>query len=114
MTTKELISSYDEVNDIFVGKISDKSGYLANYDISDGIFLNIDKNHLPVSIYIGNASDVLNVNKSVLEDPNVCISIECSGRELCFKLSIANEMIYNAKSLNVFDIPQISYEMKAN
>ena len=43
METKELISSYDEVNDTFVGKMSDKNGYYANYDIADGIFLNIDK-----------------------------------------------------------------------
>ena len=33
MKIKELISSYDETNDIFVGKISEKNGYYSNYDI---------------------------------------------------------------------------------
>ena len=51
MKTKQMISSYDEINDTFVAKISDKDGYYANYDIADGIFLNIDKNGFPVSRY---------------------------------------------------------------
>ena len=38
METKELISSYDETNDIFVGKISEKNGYCVNYEFSKGIF----------------------------------------------------------------------------
>lgn len=114
MKTKELISSYDERNDIFVGKISGKNGYMANYDMSDGIFLNIDKNNLPVSVHIDNASEVFDVDKSILEDPDVTIVIECRGEVLSFELSIANEMIYATKSLNIFNIPQLSYEIKAN
>ena len=67
METKELISSYDKRNDIFVGRISEKNGYWANYEFSKDIFLNMDKNYLPSSIQINGASDVLNVDKSVLE-----------------------------------------------
>ena len=36
---KRLISSYDEENDTFVGKIGDENGYVADYGISKGIYL---------------------------------------------------------------------------
>lgn len=111
---KELISSYDEVNDTFVAKISDEDGYYANYDIADGIFLNIDKNSFPVSVHINNASDVLNVEKRILKDPNVSILIECREDNICFRLSIADREIFSGKSSNIFGIPEISYEIKAN
>lgn len=114
METKELISSYDETNDIFVGKISEKNGYCANYEFSKGIFLNIDRNNLPASIQINGASDVLNVEKSVLENPNVVILIKCSDDEIDFELFIADEMVYNKKSLNTFHIPDFNYKIKAN
>lgn len=114
METKELISSYDETNDIFVGKISEKNGYCVNYEFSKGIFLNIDKNNLPASIQINDASDVLNVEKNILENPDVVILIECSGDEIDFELFIADEMVYDKKSLNIFNIANFSYKIKAN
>lgn len=114
MITNELISSYDETNDILLCKISEVNGYIANYDISDGIFLNVDKNRLPVSIYINNASEVLNVDKCILEDPNVCVFIKCTKRELNFELFIANKRIYSSKSMNRFSIPQLNYEIQLN
>lgn len=114
MITNELISSYDEINDILLCKISEVNGYSANYDISDGIFLNVDKNQLPVSIYISHASEVLNVNKSILEDPNVCIFIKCTKKELDFELFISNKRIYASKSMNRFNIPQLNYEIQLN
>ena len=114
METKELISSYDKTNDVFVGKISETRGYWANYEFSKDIFLNMDKNHLPTSIQINGASDVLDVKKSVLENSNVSILIECSGDEIDFELFIADEMIFNKRSLNVFDIPDFSYMIKSN
>ena len=43
MKTQRLISSYDEINDIFCGKIDGKNGYFANYAMNEGIFINIDK-----------------------------------------------------------------------
>ena len=36
---KRLITSYDEVNDTFVGKVDGESGFCADYDISNGVFL---------------------------------------------------------------------------
>ena len=114
METKELISSYDEINDTFVGKMSDKNGYHANYDIADGIFLNLDKNNLPVSVHINNASDVLNVSKKILEDPNVSILIESVGDKINFKLCISGREIFRNKSRNMFCIPELSYKISAN
>ena len=114
METKELISSYDEINDTFVGKIYEKNGYHANYDISEGIFLNIDENNLPVSVYINNASDVLNIKKYVLKYCDLSIFIDCNGSEINFKLCAADRMIYNTKSINLFDSPQFSYLIKTN
>ncbi len=114
METKELISSYDEVNDTFVGKMSDKKGYCANYDIADGIFLNIDKDKHPVSVQINDASCVLNVKKRVLQNPDVSILIECVGDKICFKLSVEDREIFSNKSPNIFHIPELSYEIRAN
>lgn len=114
MQTKELISSYDEKNDVFIGKISNKYGYHANYEFSNDIFLNIDKNNLPSSIQINNASNVLNVKKSLLKNSDVFIVIECSGEEIDLELSINDKMIFNKKGHNIFDIPQFSYKIKAN
>ena len=114
METKELISSYDVINDTFVCKISDKNGYYANYDLDNGIFLNIDENRLPVSVYIDNASDVLNVGKKILEDPNVSIFIESRNDRINFRLCIADKEIYTNDSWNIFGIPEISYIIKVN
>ena len=114
MKTNELISSYDETNDILLCKISEVNGYSANYDISDGIFLNVDKNQLPASIFIKRASVVLNVKKSILEDPDICVFIKCTKKELGFELFIANKRIYASKSMNRFDMPELSYKIQLN
>ena len=114
METKELISSYDVINDTFVGKISEKNGYHANYDISNGIFLNMDKNNLPVSVHINNASNVLNVKKYLLEYCDISIFIDCDGRDINFKLCVADKILYNTKSENIFDSPKFSYLIKTN
>lgn len=114
MITKELISSYNEKNDTFVCKLSDKNGYVANYDISNGIFLSTDINNLPVSFFIGDASNVLNVNKSILENPKVSIYLKCSKEEIDFELFIADKRIYSSKSGNYFNIPDIDCEIKAD
>ncbi|WP_296795162.1 DUF2283 domain-containing protein [uncultured Methanobrevibacter sp.] len=114
MKTKQMISSYDEINDTFVAKISDKDGYYANYDIADGIFLNIDKNGFPVSVHINNASDVLNVEKGILKNPDVSILIECIGDKITFTFSIADRVIFSNMSFNIFEMPEISYKIKAN
>lgn len=37
--------------------------YFANYAMNEGIFINIDKNGCPVSVFIDGASDILNVKK---------------------------------------------------
>ena len=61
MEKQRLISSYDEINDTFVGKIDGRNGYNANYGISEGVFLNIDENNLPTSVFVNNASEVFDV-----------------------------------------------------
>lgn len=114
METKELISSYDVENDTFVCRLSDKKGYIADYDISNGVFLSTDINNLPVSFFIDDASNVLNVKKSILKDPNVSILLKCSKKEIDFKLFIADKRVYSSKSRNCFNIPEIDCELKAN
>ncbi len=86
----------------------------ANYDIADGIFLNIDKNGFPVSVHINNASDVLNVEKGILKNPDVSILIECIGDKITFTFSIADRVIFSNMSFNIFEMPEISYKIKAN
>ena len=81
MKKERLISSYDEVNDTFVGKIDGKMGYCADYSISEGIFLSIDKDNLPSSVLVDNASEVLNVSKQILENVRHNVDSFVNGAE---------------------------------
>lgn len=87
---KRLISSYDEINDIFVGKVDGKNGFYADFDILDGIFLGINKDNCPNSIYVSDASRVLNVSKQTLENSNVKITVSCDSICLYFSMFIGN------------------------
>lgn len=114
MESKELISSYDEINDTFVAKVCGKDGYCANYELSQGIFLNVDGNSLPSSIQINSASDVLNVSKDLLEDPDVCILIKCNGDMIDFELSISSKKVYANTFFNTFDVSKFNYKIRTN
>ena len=114
MKTKRLISSYDEENDIFVGKIDGKNGYFADYDISDGIFLSIDKNNCPSAVFVDNASEVFNTSKEMLENSNVKIAIDCDELFICFNLFVENSRIFSSRSENFCKIPSLNFVMDAN
>lgn len=112
--TKRLISSYDEENDTFVGKIDGKEGYLADYSICDGIFLSIDRNGCPSSVFVDNASKVFNTSKNVLENSNVKISLDCDELSISFSFFVENSRIFSSKSENLFNIPSLNFVMDAN
>ena len=114
MEKETLISSYDEINDIFVGKIDGRNGYCANYGISDGIFLAIDKDNMPTSVLVDNASEVFNVSKKFLENPNVKIGIDCDNICLYFTISIEDLKVCSIKRKNDFGIPKVSFVMDSN
>lgn len=109
-----MISSYDEVNDTFVGKIDGEIGFCVDFDISDGVFLGINKNNCPNSVYICNASSVLNVSKQTLENSNVKIKINCNSICLYFTMFIENLCICSLRCKNIFDIPLVDFEMDSN
>lgn len=114
MKKERLISSYDELNDTFVGKIEGKNGYDANYSISEGVFLNIDKNSIPASVVVNNASEVLNVSKQCLESANIKISIDCNENCLLFNMFVENSQICSLRCRNDFGIPDLNYLMDCN
>ena len=114
MKTKRLISSYDEINDTFVGKIDGKNRYCADYSISDGIFLAVDHNNVPYSIFVDNASDVLNISKSVLENSNVKIAIDCDSLFLSFSMFIGDLKICSIRCKNRCGIPKLNFLMDTN
>jgi hypothetical protein len=109
-----LISSYDEINDTFVGKIDGENGYCADYGISDGIFLGINNSNFPTSVFVPNASEVLNISKETLESPNVKININCDDVCLYFDMCIENSKICSIRCKNSFGIPNLSYLMNSN
>lgn len=111
---KRLISSYDEINDTFVGKVDGENGFCADYDISNGVFLGIDKNNYPNVVYVNNASEVLNTPKQVLENSNVKISISCDRICLCFSMFIEDLKICSIKCRNNYGIPDIDFEIDSN
>lgn len=114
MNTKRLISSYDEINDTFVGKIDGKNKYCADYSISDGIFLAIDNNNIPYSVFIENASNVFKISKTMLENTNVKITIDCDSIILSFNMFIEDLKICSIKSENRWGIPKINFLMDTN
>ncbi|WP_407374574.1 hypothetical protein [Methanobrevibacter sp.] len=114
MKKERLISSYDEINDTFVAKIDGRNGYCANYGISEGVFLSIDKNNIPTSVLVDRASEVFNISKQVLENSNVRIGIDCDSICLYFTMSIENLKICSIKCKNDFGIPNINFEIDSN
>ena len=111
---KRLITSYDEVNDTFVGKVDGESGFCADYDISNGVFLGIDKNNFPNTVYVNNASKVLNTSKGMLEQSNVKIDINCDSVCLYFSMFIEDLKICSIKCKNSYGIPDIDFEIDSN
>ena len=111
---KTLISSYDEINDTFVGKVDGENGFCADYDISNGVFLGIDENNFPNSVYVNNASEVLNTPKQILENSNVKIDIRCNSICLCFNMFIDDLKICSIKCRNSYGIPNIDFEIDSN
>ena len=111
---KRLISSYDEVNDTFVGKVDGGHGFCADYDISNGVFLGIDKNNFPNTVYVNNASEVLNTSKGILEQSNVKIDINCDSICLYFNMFIEELKICSIKCKNSYGIPEINFEIDSN
>ena len=111
---KRLISSYDEVNDTFVGKIDGENGYCADYGISDGIFLGINRSNFPAVVFVPNASEFLNTSKETLESADVRININCDGLYLYFDMFIENSRICSIKCKNSFGIPNMEYVIDSN
>ena len=114
MNANGLISSYDETNDVLVCKLSENNGYIANYAIACGVYLNVNKDNLPVSIFIENASDTLNVSKGILENSNVSLFLRCDKMEIDFELSIADRQVFVARLKNSFNISSLCYGLTLN
>ena len=111
---KRLIASYDEINDTFVGKVDGEFGFSADYGISDGIFLGINKYNIPTSIFVPNASKALNTSKNTLECADVKILIDCDDICLYFSICIEDLIIYSTKCFNSFNIPNINFLIDSN
>ncbi|MBQ6100020.1 MAG: hypothetical protein IJL02_09220 [Methanobrevibacter sp.] len=114
MEKQILISSYDEENDTFMGKIDGRNGYCADYGISDGVFLSVDKDNMPASVFISNASKVFDISKQILENANVKIDIDCDSICLYFTMFIENSEICSIRCKNSYGIPNINFEMDSN
>lgn len=52
--------------------------------MNEGIFINIDKNGCPVSVFIDRASDILNVKKEILEESDIKIGLGCDDCSIYF------------------------------
>ena len=111
---KRLISSYDEDNDTFVGKVDGENGYNMDYGIADGIYLRLNKSNLPTSVFISNASEVLDTSKNVLESSDVKIAIECDELSLTFRMCIDGSLVYENMCENSFSIPNLNYMIDCN
>ena len=111
---KRLISSYDEINDTFVGKVDGEYGYVADYGISEGVYLGINSSNLPTSVFVPNASEVFNISKETLESADVKINIDCDELCLSFDMCIENSKICSIKCKNNFGIPEMKCLIDSN
>lgn len=111
---KRLISSYDEINDTFVGKVDGEHGYCADYGISDGVFLGINNANFPTSVFVPNASEVFNTSKETLESADVKININCCDGCLYFDMCIENSNICSIRCKNSFGIPNLNFLIDSN
>lgn len=111
---KRLISSYDEINDTFVGKVDGEKGYCADYGISEGVYLGINSSNLPTSVFVPNASEVFNISKETLESADVKINIDCDELCLYFDMCIENSKICSIKCKNNFGIPKMKCLIDSN
>ncbi len=111
---KRLISSYDEANDTFAGKFEGEKGLASDYSIYEGVFLGLDRDNFPNSIYVDGASKVFNIPKEVLENPNVKIFIDCNRTFLDFCMFIEDLKIFSLKCRNHFGIPEINFSIDSN
>lgn len=114
MEKQRLISSYDVKNDTFVGKIDGKSRYCADYNISDGIFLAIDEDRFPFSVFVDRASDVFDISKRMLESADVRIVLDCDVAFLNFSLFIEGLKICSFKSENSYGMPKFNFCLDSN
>jgi uncharacterized ubiquitin-like protein YukD len=114
MKKERLISSYDEVNDTFVGKIDGKNGYVVDYGITDGIFLGLNNSNLPTSVFISNASEVLDISKTDLESADVKIGIKCDDVNLTFRMCIEDLLVFSTRCKNSFGIPNLNFLIDCN
>lgn len=114
MKKQQLVSSYNEESDIFVGKIDGRNGFYRDYNISDEVFLTVGKDNLPSSIFISNASKALNVSKNLLGNPNLKMAIKCDSIFLHLKLFIDNFKIISIKCRNTYGIPKIDFMLDSN
>lgn len=111
---KRLISSYDEENDTFAGKVDGENGFKADYGITDGIYLGVNNSNYPTSIFVSNASEVLNTSKNILESADVKIKIDCDEAFLTFRMCIEDLMVFSTRCQNHFPIPKMTYEIDSN
>ncbi len=111
---ERLISSYNEVNDTFVGKIDGKKGYCADFGISNGIYLGVDNFNFPAFIFIPQASEVFNISKQTLESPNVKINLKCDEKYIYFNMFVENSKVCSVKCRNDFEIPNLNCLMDSN
>lgn len=111
---KRLISSYDEINDTFVGKVDGEHGYCADYGISEGVYLGINNSNLPTSVMVPNASEVLNTSKETLESADVKINIDCDDNCLHFDMCIEDSKICSITCKNKFGIPKMKCLIDSN
>lgn len=112
MKIHKSITSYDKVNDTFVSKLENKKGYIADFNISNGIILAMDKLNQPTFIFINNASNLFNVDKDLFDESEILISLDCDEKEIDFEIFVGYKRIYYAKTNNVFNIPEIQCIMK--
>lgn len=112
MEIHKTITSYDKINDIFISKLENKKGYIADFDISNGIILAIDKLDQPTFIFVNNASDIFNVDKSLFDKSEILISLECDEEEIDFEIFVGCTRIYYTKANNALNIPNIKCIMQ--
>jgi len=87
---------------------------VADYGITDGIFLGLNNSNLPTSVFISNASEVLDISKTDLESADVKIGIKCDDANLTFRMCIEDLLVFSTRCKNSFGIPNLNFLIDCN
>ena len=110
---------YDYSSDVFGVKVKNDFIYHETVELEDGVLLDFDKNDVPVSLEIMDASKRFNIPKSSLNDLKFCnMTVVVDNKFITINIVIGvlihnneNKQILESFTVNKYGIPNITADL---